>query len=129
MSTCFDAKFHAAKLLGLSAIVWVNFFSAFAQTPATDAGEASRVVLSTAQQEAIYQSISKTAKNNAAPLGFRAAVGAVVPSSIELAAVPETIMQLVPQTRGLEAAQVEGQVVLVEPKAKKVVGVIVPKQP
>jgi hypothetical protein len=43
--------------------------------------------------------------------------------------VPETIVQLVPQTKGLEAARVEGQVVLVEPKAKQVVAVIVPEKP
>jgi hypothetical protein len=32
-----------------------------------------------------------------------------------------------PQTKGLESAIVEGQVVLVEPQGKKVVAVIVPE--
>jgi Protein of unknown function (DUF1236) len=125
----FPAKSHAAKPLALAAAAWLGFSSAFARTPALDAGAAPHLDFSTAQQETIFQSINKIAKNNAAPLGFRAAVGAVMPSSIELVAVPETIVQLVPQTRGLEAAQVEGQVVLVEPKAKQVVAIIVPEKP
>jgi hypothetical protein len=119
----------AAMAIALTTVMWLAVGWAFAQTPTLDAGAAPHLDLSAAQQQAIFQSISKTAKNNAAPIGFRAAVGAVVPSSIELAAVPGTIAELVPQTKGLEAAQVEGQVVLVEPKAKQVVAVIVPERP
>ena len=70
-----------------------------------------------------YQSISQTQKNNAEP-SFRAAVGAAVPEAIELAPVPATIANLMPQTKGLESTMVEGQVVLVEPKSKQIVAVI-----
>ena len=97
----------------------------FAQTPLLDSGAAPHVDLTAVQKKTVYQSISKTQKNNAAPTGFRATVGAVVPDGVSLAPVPATIADLVPQTRGLESAMVEGQVVLVEPKGKQVVAVIV----
>jgi hypothetical protein len=60
-------------------------------------------------------------------VGFRAAVGALAPSGVELAPVPETIAELIPQTKGLEAALVEGEVILVDPQAKKVIAVITPQ--
>ena len=96
----------------------------FAQTPALDSGAAPHVELTAAQKQTIYQSISATQKNSAAPTGFRATIGAPVPNGITLAPVPATIADLVPQTKGLETALVEGQVVLVEPDGKNVVAVI-----
>src|ERR1700674_3625685 len=98
-----------------------------AQTPALDSGAAPSLELSTAQKQTVYQSVTKSQKNNAAPTGFRAAVGALVPDSVELAPVPATIAELMPQTKGLKAAQVEGQVVLVDPDSKRVLTVIVPE--
>jgi hypothetical protein len=97
---------------------------ALAQTPAADSAAAPHIELSTAQKQTIYQSFTKTQKNAAAPTGFRAAVGAVVPPSVELVPVPATIADLMPQTKGLEAARVEGQVILVNPKDKQVLSVI-----
>ena len=41
--------------------------------------------------------------------------------------MPATIAELMPQTKGLKAAQVEGQVVLVDPDSKRVLTVIVPE--
>jgi hypothetical protein len=93
--------------------------------PLLDSGAAPHVDLTPVQKRAVYQSISKTQKNNAAPTGFRVTVGASVPPSVSLAPVPATIAELVPQTRGLDTAVVEGQVVLVEPQGNKVVAVIV----
>jgi hypothetical protein len=98
--------------------------AAFAQTPALDSGAGPQVVLTAAQKQIIYQSISNTQKNNAAPTGFRATVGALVPEGVTLVPVPATIADIMPQTKGLEAAMVEGQVLLVEPPGKKVVAVI-----
>jgi Protein of unknown function (DUF1236) len=60
-------------------------------------------------------------------VGFRAAVGTVVPNGVELAPVPKTIAELMPQTKGLEAAQIEGEVILVNPRDKKVIAVITPQ--
>jgi len=112
-------------LLTLFAMVYFAAGAGFAQTPALDSGAGPHVDLTTAQKQIVYQSISKTQKNNAAPTGFRATVGALVPDGVGLAPIPATIAELMPQTKGLEAALVEGQVVLVEPQGKKVVAVIV----
>jgi hypothetical protein len=97
----------------------------FAQTPALDAGVAPHINLTAAQKQVVYQSIRKTQKNNAAPTGFRATIGAIVPDAITLTQVPETLATLMPETKGLETGLVEGEVVLVDPKSKQVVAVIV----
>ena len=98
-----------------------------AQTPAPDSGALAHVDFTTAQRQTVYQSIAKTQKNNAAPVGFRPGVGTVVPNGVELAPVPKTIAELMPQTKGLEAAMIEGEVILVDPQGKKVVAVITPQ--
>ena len=98
-----------------------------AQTPRLDSGALTHLDFTTAQKQTVYQSIAKTQKNNAAPVGFRAAVGTLVPSSVDLAPVPATIAELIPQTKGLEAALVEGEVILVDPQGKKVIAVITPQ--
>jgi hypothetical protein len=95
-----------------------------AQDPAADSAAAPRIDLSTAQKQTIYESVTKTQKNNPEPTGFRAAVGAIVPALIALVPVPDTIAKLMPQTRGLEVGRVEGQVMLVDPKSKQVLSVI-----
>jgi hypothetical protein len=41
-----------------------------------------------------------------------------------LVAVPAAINDIMPQTKGLETAMVEGQVLLVEPQGKTIVAVI-----
>jgi hypothetical protein len=79
----------------------------------------AHVDFTTAQKQTVYQSIAKTQKNNAAPVGFRAAVGALVPSGVEPAPVPATIAELIPQAKGLEAALVEGEVILVDPQPQR----------
>ena len=64
---------------------------------------------SPSQRETIYQSISKTLKNNAAPIGFRSAV----PKGIDLAPLPETLSEMIPEERGYEA--------LVDPTSRVVI--------
>jgi hypothetical protein len=55
-----------------------------------------------------------TQKNNAAPAGFRATVGAQMPSGVVLVPVPAAIADVMPQTKGLETAMVEGELLLVD---------------
>jgi hypothetical protein len=107
----------------LAAVVFA-IAAASAQTPTQDSGAAPSLSLSPAQRQAIYQSVSKTQKNNAAPIGFRASVGAPVPAGIELTPLSDTLAKLVPQARDYEIAMIEKQVVLVDPKTKQVVAVV-----
>lgn len=97
---------------------------AWAQTPAQDAAVGPRITLTTAQRQTIYQSISSTQKNHAAPTGFRVSVGGTVPPGIALAPVPDTLTALMPQVGGFETAMIEKQVVLVDPQNRQVAVVI-----
>jgi hypothetical protein len=116
---------NAARFLFLIIVLSLTGGAVFAQTPALDAGVAPHINLTAAQKQTVYQSIRKTQKNNAAPIGFRATIGAIVPAAITLTPVPETLADLMPETKGLETGLVEGEVVLVDPKSKQVVGVVV----
>jgi len=79
---------------------------------------------SASRRETIYQSLSKTQKNNAAPIGFRPAVGSVVPKRIDLAPLPDTLGEMIPEARGYEVAMVEKQILLVDPRSKVVIALM-----
>ncbi len=100
------------------------FAAAMAQTPGQDAAAGPALELSPAQRQAIYQSVAKTRKNNAAPTGFRASVGAHVPDAVKLEPVSDTLTKLVPQLGSYEIAMVEKQVVVVDPRSKTVAAVV-----
>ena len=80
--------------------------------------------LSKDQKHTIYLSISNLKQRETAPPTFRAATGAVVPSSVELQPLPKTIVDLIPQMKDYEYAMVTNQVLLVDPKTKQVVEII-----
>jgi hypothetical protein len=90
-------------------------------TPALD-NTSRKVDLTVAQRQILYQSLSNTQKNNAAPAGFRATVGAQVPGGIVLVPVPDAIAEIMPQTKGLETAIMEDELLLVD--GKTIVAVI-----
>lgn len=80
--------------------------------------------LSPAQKQTIYASISSQKQKETAPPTFRATVGAVVPTTVELQALPKTIVDLIPELKDYEYAMVTNQVLIVHPKSKQVVEVI-----
>ena len=88
---------------------------------------ARAIALAPAQRLAIYQSVTQTDKNHAAPLGFRAAIGARVPAGIELKALSPTLADLVPSARDLSIGMVEKQVILVDPSTREIVAVVTPE--
>jgi hypothetical protein len=57
-------------------------------------------------------------------VGFSLSPGTVVPRSVRLAALPKTIIDIEPTWRGNEYFMVGGQIVIVNPKSKKIVGVL-----
>lgn len=95
-----------------------------ASAPAGSAAPARSVELTPAERLAIYQSVTQTHKNNAAPLGFRATVGAHVPDSVELKPLSDTLAKLVPQARDFSIGMVEKEVILVDPGTRQVVAVV-----
>jgi Protein of unknown function (DUF1236) len=108
--------------------------TAGAQAPPHDAGTGPApsdsattrhaLELTPAERLAIYQSITQTHKNNAAPLGFRATVGAHVPDSVELQPLSDTLAKLVPRARDYSIGMVEKAVILVDPGSRQVVAVV-----
>ena len=80
--------------------------------------------LTAAQRQTIYSSISNQKQRETAPSTFRAAVGAVVPTSVALQPLPKTIVELMPELKDYEYAMVANQVLLVHPKNKQVVEII-----
>jgi hypothetical protein len=121
---------HAASLAAIP-LLWLTLtggaMSQTAVSPDLTANPATvpAIELSQAQRQTIFQSVSNGGKNNAAPPGFRVAVGENVPNGIELAPVSNTLTTIIPATDGLEAAMIEKQVVLVDPKSKRIVAVVV----
>lgn len=119
----------------LSAILLVALAAtAGAQAPPKDAGTglapsdsattARALELTPAQRLAIYQSVTQTHKNNAAPVGFRATLGAHVPNSVELKPLSNTLAKLVPEARDFSIGMVEKEVILVDPGTRQVVAVV-----
>jgi len=92
--------------------------------PSDSAATTRALELTPAQRLAIYQSITQTHKNNAAPVGFRASVGARVPDSVELEPLSKTLADLVPQARDFSIGMVEKEVILVDPGSRQVVAVV-----
>jgi hypothetical protein len=119
----------------LSAILLLALVAtAGAQAPPHDAGTGAApsdsatttraLELTPAERLAIYQSVTQTKKNNAAPIGFRATVGAHVPDSIQLEPLSDTLAKLVPQARAFSIGMVEKEVILVDPGTRQVVAVV-----
>jgi hypothetical protein len=76
---------NSIRSLTLVAFLHLSTAVALAQTPLLDSGAAPHVDLTSVQKQTIYQSISKTQKNNAAKLRrimprLRAFVRPLVPS-------------------------------------------------
>jgi hypothetical protein len=122
-------------LVHLSAVLLVALAAtAGAQAPPKDTGTglapsdrataARALELTPAQRLAIYQSVTETHKNNAAPIGFRATLGAHVPDSVELKPLSDTLAGLVPQARDFSIGMVEREVILVDPGTRQVVAVV-----
>jgi len=55
---------------------------------------------------------------------FSLSPGTVVPHSVHLAALPQTIVDIEPTWRGNEYFQVGGQIVIVDPQSMKILGVL-----
>ena len=90
----------------------------------TNPAAVKNLKLSPEQKQTIYTSISNQKQKETAPPTFRAAIGVVVPSSIELQPLPKTIVELIPDLRDFEYAMVANQVLLVDPKNKQVIEII-----
>ena len=98
-------------------------------TPSTNQEAAPQLDLTTAQKEVILASlVNLNTKNESLPT-FQPIVGSVVPEPIELAIMPKTVGDLLPQTRDFRVAMVGGRAIIVEPASRKIVEVITAERP
>ena len=110
---------------------------AFAQAPSTTPGGApgapglnqgasqnQKVQLSAAQKTAIYNAVRKDKSKSAAPANFQASIGARVPASIELYALPPDAVANAQAASSFRYTMVNNQVVLVDPLTMQVVDII-----
>jgi len=133
MPACAPARAFGTTLLATT-LLFAFVATAGAQAPPRDVGTVSApsdsatraraLELTPAERLAIYQSVTQTKKNNAAPIGFRATVGAHVPDSVELAPLSETLAKLIPRARDFSIGMVEKEVILVDPGTRQVVAVV-----
>jgi hypothetical protein len=111
--------FHGVAIAALLASAGV----AAAAGMSASAGKDS-LGLTNDQARTIYQDINKVSTKESAPAGFDAKVGAVVPSTISLHALPSDVASKVPTVKPYDYAMLQGKVLLIDPKAKKVVDIV-----
>ena len=81
-------------------------------------------MLSAAQRSAIYTAVNQEKSKVRPPLAFNPAIGAKVPASIALYALPERMLSEIPAIRAYQYTIVQDQVVLVDPTTLQVVDII-----
>jgi len=96
------------------------------ETPGTQGVAVQNAVRSLAPEQKlmIYQSVTATHKNNAAPPAFRAAVGAQVPAAVELQPMPNAVATVIPDIKDMKVAMIEKEVVIVDPNSRTVLAVV-----
>lgn len=79
--------------------------------------------LPSAQQKTAWNDMSKAATQKA-PAGFTAAAGAAVPKTLRIEAVPAKTARAVPSLRRYDFAKVQGKLLIVNPRDRKIAAVI-----
>lgn len=98
--------------------------AAQSSNPSTNPQAVHDLGLSAAQKQTIYTSARNSNFKNETPPNFQPLVGVVVPETVALQPMPKTVAELAPQTRDFQLAVVSNQVVIVDPKGRRVVEVI-----
>jgi hypothetical protein len=80
--------------------------------------------LSAQQKAAIFQSVTKEKVKSPPPANMQVSVGAQVPASIELYALPANVVSEVPATKSYKYTVAQNQVLIVDPTNMKIVDVI-----
>ncbi|HEY2526581.1 MAG TPA: DUF1236 domain-containing protein [Xanthobacteraceae bacterium] len=75
------------------------------------------------QKQTIWQTLSR-ARSEKAPSSFKATVGSDVPRTVRLHVFTRALTNKVPATRGYEYAKLQNQVVVVDPKTRRIIGTV-----
>ncbi len=82
-----------------------------------------QISLSDQQKQMIWQTLSK-ARAETAPANFQASIGADVPKGLRLHNFRRSLTRRVPATHGYEYAKVQNEVLIVNPKTRKIIGTV-----
>ncbi|KIZ35622.1 MULTISPECIES: DUF1236 domain-containing protein [Rhodopseudomonas] len=83
-----------------------------------------KLTLSAAQNKTLWNDLSADASKQNAPASFLGNVGERVPSGLETQALPAKAASDVPMVKNYHYAMLQDKIVLVNPKTKRVAGVI-----
>lgn len=83
-----------------------------------------RLYLTSAQEHVLWQTIGKQNASIKAPPGFIAFVGAVVPGSVTLHAMPSNAVSRIPTAEPFRYTILDKQLLIVNPENRKVVDII-----
>jgi hypothetical protein len=81
------------------------------------------ISLTDQQKQTIWQTLSR-ARSEKTPSDFKATVGSDVPRTVRLHVFTRALTNKVPATRGKEYAKLQNQVVVVDPKTRKIIGTV-----
>jgi hypothetical protein len=80
--------------------------------------------LSAQQKAAIFQSVTKEKVKSPPPANMQVSIGAQIPASIELYALPANVISEVPAAKPYKYTVAQNQVLIVDPTNMKIVDVI-----
>ena len=82
------------------------------------------LTLTTAQRQKAWKDLYTSALNQKTPAGFKATVGAIVPSKVVTAPVTTKAASAIPALKPYKFAMVQKKLVIVNPKDRKIAEVI-----
>jgi hypothetical protein len=83
-----------------------------------------RLYLTSAQERVLWQTIGRQNASTKAPPGFIASIGAVVPGSVTLHAMPSNAVSRIPTTEPFRYTILDEHLLIVNPDDRKVVEII-----
>jgi hypothetical protein len=87
-------------------------------------GSGALASLSSEQRSEVTQAFTSKSVNTVSNVNFDVSVGATVTRDVHLAPVPDEVVRILPQYRGYRYVVVRDEIVIVEPRTKRVVEVI-----
>jgi len=116
------------RLFQGSALVAMLLFSGITLAAAESSAPTQskdQLTLTSAQNKMLLQTVNKqNPKEQTAPVGFSASIGASVPASISISRLPNEAVKEVPAAKSYDFAMVQKKLLIVNPKDRKVAEII-----
>jgi hypothetical protein len=109
---------------GVAVLALVSSAGIAAAASTVGSATAEHLNLTASQRHEIWQGVSKQATKETPPAGFKATVGAALPSSIKMQPLPTSVSKQVPAVKSDEYAMLQKQVLIVDPSSKKIVDIV-----